>query len=262
MAGILGATRYKELLPVGVALFISLGALVLIKWFLPESRACSLVKPVEKKELSQVFGQELRECVPEQDRQLYRLKNILSLEHIPFLLFLTFFIFLGFNLFYTAFPVHAAQTLQWSIPELGLFFVVLSGLMAVVQGPVLGRISEKTADSTLIILGGLVLGSNFLLLLSLNDVVVYAAAVLFAVGNGLLWPSFLSFLSKTAGSRYQGAVQGIASSFGSVASIIGLIAGGLLYAAFKARTFLISAVIIFMVVGFSVVLKKIEKTSS
>jgi DHA1 family tetracycline resistance protein-like MFS transporter len=39
----------------------------------------------------------------------------------------------------------------------------------------------------------------------------------------------MSILSKRAGTLYQGAVQGVASSFASLASIIGLTAGGLLY---------------------------------
>ena len=48
------------------------------------------------------------------------------------------------------------------------------------------------------------------------------------------------------------AVQGIASSFGSVASIIGLIAGGIIYAFIGVYVFLISAVIIFVVVILSI----------
>jgi len=39
---------------------------------------------------------------------------------------------------------------------------------------------------------------------------------------------FSSLLSKIAGRRYQGTVQGFASSLGSLASIFGLILGGLL----------------------------------
>ena len=37
-------------------------------------------------------------------------------------------------------------------------------------------------------------------------------SVLFAVGNGLMWPSIMSILSKRAGTAYQGAVQGVAGS--------------------------------------------------
>jgi hypothetical protein len=45
-------------------------------------------------------------------------------------------------------------------------------------------------------------------------------AILFAIGNGLMWPSFISILSKRAGYIYQGAIQGLASSFGSLAKLL------------------------------------------
>ena len=75
----------------------------------------------------------------------------------------------------------------------------------------------------------MILGTNFALLISNNVVLIYGAAVLFAFGNGLMWSSVMSILSKRAGTLYQGAVQGVASSFASLASIIGLTTGGLLY---------------------------------
>jgi MFS family permease len=85
------------------------------------------------------------------------------------------------------------------------------------------------------------------LLISNNIVLVYGAAVLFAAGNGLMWPSVMSILSKRAGSINQGAVQGVANSFSSLASIIGLRVGGLLYNLIGEITFLISAGVIFTV---------------
>jgi DHA1 family tetracycline resistance protein-like MFS transporter len=70
---------------------------------------------------------------------------------------------------------------------------------------------------------------------------------LFAVGNGLMWPSVMSILANRAGTVYQGTVQGVANSFASLASIIGLLVGGLLYNMLGATTFLVSAGVIFTV---------------
>jgi MFS family permease len=81
--------------------------------------------------------------------------------------------------------------------------------------------------------------------MSNNTFVIYGAVILFALGNGLMWPSFMSILSKRAGTTLQGAVQGVAGSFGSLASIIGLILGGTLYNLIGATTFLVSAGVIF-----------------
>ena len=67
-----------------------------------------------------------------------------------------------------------------------------------------------------------------------------------AVGNGLMWPSVVSLLSKAAGERYQGAIQGVAGSLGAAASILGLILGGLLYGVLEGSVFLLSAVTIFI----------------
>ena len=68
-----------------------------------------------------------------------------------------------------------------------------------------------------------------------------------ALGNGLMWPSVLSVMSKAAGRVHQGAVQGIAGSAGSVASIVGLAGGGLLYGAFEGAVFWLAGAMVFVV---------------
>jgi hypothetical protein len=160
---------------------------------------------------------------------------------------LYFLIFLGFNIFYTSFPIHAISGLEWTVTEIGIFFAVLSGMMVLFQGPILRKASKRFPEEKLVIIGSVILGANFVLLISNNIVLVYGAAVLFAAGNGLMWPSIMSILSKRAGTINQGAVQGVASSFSSLASIIGLIVGGLLYNSIGEITFLISAGVIFTV---------------
>jgi MFS family permease len=54
----------------------------------------------------------------------------------------------------------------------------------------------------------------------------------------------MSILSRRAEPKLQGTVQGIAGSFGGLASVIGLILGGFLYNSIVGATFLISAGII------------------
>jgi len=160
---------------------------------------------------------------------------------------LYFFIFLGLNIFYTSFPIYAVDGLKWTIIEMGIFYAVLSGIMVFVQGPVLRKALKKFSEEKLVIIGSIILGTNFILFVSNNNIFIYGAAVLFAIGNGLMWPSFLSILSKIAGNAYQGFIQGVASSFGSLASIVGLIIGGLLFSLIGGYTFLFSAGIIFVV---------------
>ncbi|HWQ44583.1 MAG TPA: MFS transporter, partial [Methanosarcina barkeri] len=131
--------------------------------------------------------------------------------------------------------------------QMGVYFTVLSALLVIVQGTVLPRASKRYSDATLIIFGSLMLGTNFLLLIPGNLLLTYLSTGFFALGDGLMWPSFLSLLSKIAGRKFQGTVQGLASSFGGLASITGLILGGLLYELLAGASFLIAGLVIYAV---------------
>jgi MFS transporter, DHA1 family, tetracycline resistance protein len=261
IAGILGATIYREKLPVLAAMFLSLAILVVINFTLKESKSSSVIVIPEKERqnVGKVFAFECKECYKTSNPQRLKFLDVFHLKHISFLLLLYFFIFLGFNIFYTSFPIHAVSGLKWTVTEMGVFFAILSGIMVLVQGPILRKALKKFSEEKLVVIGSLILGTNFVLFVS-NDIgLIYGAAILFAVGNGLMWPSVVSILSKRAGTTHQGAVQGVASSFASLASIIGLTAGGLLYNLLGNTTFLISAGVIFTVFILSFRLLRIRK---
>jgi hypothetical protein len=107
---------------------------------------------------------------------------------------------------------------------MGIFYSVLGGLMVLVEGPILRKVLKKFSEENLVIIGSPILGTNFVLFAFNSTVIDYLAIILFAVGNGLMWPSCMSILTKQGSSVYQGVVQGVvASSMRSLASIIGLI---------------------------------------
>ena len=257
LAGILGGTSYGTILPVSAALILSLMTLIVIGFRLKESKPSppEILVPEEGR-ISKVFAQECKDCYDNENPKKLKFRDVFKLKHISFLLALYFLIFLGFNLYYASFPIHAAVGLKWSITELGIFYAVLSGIMVIIQGPVLRKASKKFSDEKLVMIGSIILGTNFILFVSNNAVLIYGAAILFALGNGLMWPSFMSILSRRAGTILQGAVQGVAGSFGSLASIIGLIVGGVLYDLVGSATFLVSAGVIFAVFVMSLRLLK------
>jgi MFS family permease len=245
LGGLLGATAFQETLPVLASLVISLVACLVIAFRLPESSPCTLTESPERTQVRKVFGQEQKDCYTLRGR--IALPDILALPHVTFLLGLYFLIFLAFNLFYTAFPVHAAKGLGWSITGIGAFFAFLGLTTVIVQGPVLHFVSRRLSNGWLTLLGAAILGLGMVLLGSGRAIVVYLAGSLFSLGNGLMWPSFLALLSNVAGAKVQGAVQGLGSSVGSAASIVGLILGGILYEALSGATFLASAGLFFLV---------------
>jgi MFS family permease len=242
LAGVLGATALGETVPVFAAFVISAVATLLIALRLPESNRCVLTRRPEASSVRQVLGPDQKPC--------YRLsaaatswRDVLRPGGVRRLLLQHFLVFVAFNVFYVAFPVHVATTAGWSLVQTGAFFAMLSVLMVIVQGPVLGRATKLLSDRALVIGGSALLAASFPFFASVETGPIYVGAALLAVGNGVMWPSLLSLLSKAADDAIQGAVQGFAGSSGAVASIVGLLVGGALYGLVGGTVFRISAVV-------------------
>ncbi|MEM9107883.1 MAG: MFS transporter, partial [Pseudomonadota bacterium] len=244
LAGLLGATMFGEVLPVMAALVISIVASLLILFGLRESRTTLIETKPGLKNACKVFGQETKESYRLEGCDVTPTQQILRLPRMPALLTVNFLVMLGFSFFYIAFPTHAALGLDWTVTDTGVYFAVLSLFMVAVQGPLLAWLSRRLSETVLVSGGGLILAAGFVLLLWPAKPVLYCAAALIALGNGLMWPTFTAVLSKQAGETFQGAVQGFASSIGAAASIVGLIGGGLLYTWIGSWVFVLSAAII------------------
>jgi len=210
-AGVLGATVMGDILPVIMAMIISMVAIGAIKYGLQDNIVCKeLDKSVDLLKTRKILGQEHKECHKMAGEDKYKFADILRLKNVPFLLLLYFLIFLAFNFFYVAFPVHAIKNLGWSVFHLGIFFSILGGVMVIFQGPVLARVSNKFSDAILVTAGCTLLAIGFFLFIYSNEIIILIGILLFAAGNGIMWPSFLSMISKSAETKYQGAVQGFA----------------------------------------------------
>lgn len=247
IAGVLGATAAGERLPVLAAFLISIIATAIILYALPDPEPCVLSADPEPPSVRDVLGGDQKQCYRMRGASQLSSRQVLALPGVALLLTLQFLVFLAFNFYYVAFPVHAATTLAWSLPEVGAYFTVMGLLMATVQGPVLSRLARRFGDRPLVITGSLLLAVSFVFLASERTAVIYAGTGFLAAGNGLMWPSLLAALSRATDRNTQGAVQGFAGSANAVASIAGLLVGGLLYTVLEARVFLLSAAVTVMV---------------
>ena len=115
-------------------------------------------------------------------------------------------------------------------------------------------LSPRVAEKPLVVIGSLIMFVSFVLLHSQDTMLIYLAAMLFAVGNGIMWPSYLSLLGLMGEVSDQGYIQGIASSAGSLASIVGLVVGGFLYSLFASTTFVVAAIVFIAVFGLAIML--------
>jgi len=246
LAGLLGATMWGEKLPVLAAIFISVLATIIIIFLLPENKPQTISEDPEPASVSKVLGPGQKECFRIECKGKITFNDILKMKDIRFLLTVYFLVFLAFNFFYIAFPVHAVQTLNWNLTATGAFFSFLSIVMVIVQGPVLSFVSKKWSDYLLVISGSFFLALSFVFFVSTQSWIVYVGAALLALGNGIMWPSLLSLISKTS-KKFQGSIQGYAGSLGSAASIIGLLAGGILYNLIAANIFVLAAITVFII---------------
>lgn len=248
LASALGGTAYAELLPVMAAATISLIAIFVIFRFLPESKQTLVAPDAKPLPVAKLFQIEHKECYEMEKCPDTGLWVILQTPGIRLLFLIYFLTFLGFSFFYAGFPIYATGALGWGPGKLGLFFTLTSGIMVLVQGPLLSYLSDKIADGWLVIIGSLMISVNFFLLPIGEPVWVYTANVLLATGNGLMWPSFLSILSRMGTGDTQGTIQGYANSVGSLASILGLVLGGTLFGQLGPQVFMIGGVMLGLIV--------------
>jgi DHA1 family tetracycline resistance protein-like MFS transporter len=243
IAGALGATAAGETLPVLAAFVISAVAVLMIALWLPDTDPCMMRTDPEEVSVRKVLGQDHKACFQLTGTPKLSIVQIMALPSVGLLLALYFLVFLAFNLFYVSFPVYAATGIRWSLAETGVFFSAMGFMMVLVQGPVLKRAAKIWPDRILVLGGSLVLAASFVFFNSANTAILYAGTALLALGNGVMWPSLLSVLAKSADRNVQGTIQGLAGSVAAVASIIGLLGGGLLYRFLGPQVFVISAVL-------------------
>lgn len=242
LAGLLGATAWGERAPVVVAFALSIAACVMIVVGLPDAPA--VARPISPRRATppRALGQEPKDCFEGTAAARPPLTDALRLAGVPRLLAMNVLVFLAFNLFYVAFPIYVVQRLAWTLAETGAFFAVLSLIMVLVQGPVLTHLARRWSGRALVMAGSLILAVSFLAFQATATVSLYAGAAALALGNGLMWPSLLALLADAAGDA-QGAAQGLAGSGSALASIVGLLVGGVLFEQIGTHVFVLAAAI-------------------
>jgi MFS transporter, DHA1 family, tetracycline resistance protein len=221
-----------------LAMALSIGGAVVVWRLLPDipltsTKVADVSSPTHK-----AMGGGAKECVKSHDGSLAALFAVPRTKRMIALYFL---VYLGFSIFATVLPMHALVDLGWSSGKLGSLFGVLALSLITTQALILPRLSRHSTDQTLGAIGCVQVAAAYLLVAFAGSSGAFISAVLYGVGNGLMWPSYLAMLSGTGPGSMRGRLQGVASSSGSIASIAGMLGGGSAFGVLGPKTFLVAA---------------------
>jgi MFS family permease len=245
IAGLLARTEAGMTAVLGLALVLSAIAALLIRFRLPAVPP----RPTTAIEVVRTGGVRVHKPLgggcPEAVRHpRWRVRELLAIPALRPMIALYFLIYLAFSIYVTALPIHAVIDVGCRATQLARLYVTLALALAVTERFALPRIARKHATPVIAAAGSSLLIAAYLLISRSSEAALIAGAVLYGVGNGLMWPSYLVMLSRSGPADYQGSLQGVGSSAGSLASIIGTVTGGVLYVTIGVATFYVSAAVV------------------
>jgi DHA1 family tetracycline resistance protein-like MFS transporter len=209
-----------NLLPGLVASGLSATALIIAFFVLGESK-----KP----------GSAVRTGLPPQfDRKIWgHVFNTRVLALVLLTMFLTILAFAGME---TTVTLYGKERFNFTPKDFGYFFGFMGVIVAAVQGGLIGRLSRKFGEKSLVVAGAASLGLGLAAVpLVTNPWMLVPVAFLVAIGQGFTYPSLTSLVTKVSPAEEHGSMLGIASSVGSLARMVGPVLGGVLYDAAGGR---------------------------
>ena len=138
----------------------------------------------------------------------------------------------AFAAFTTTFPLFLKEGLGLGAGAAGGMFALMGLVTAITQGRMIGPLVERSGERRVAVRGAALMGAALLAFAWLTGVwETLFLLIPFGVGWGMLAPSLQSLVSRRAGHREQGEVLGVNQSMGSLARVIGPIAGGWMFGA-------------------------------
>ncbi|MFK9093702.1 MFS transporter [Bacillus salipaludis] len=162
---------------------------------------------------------------------------------VSVLFFVQLLISLSLSGLEATFAYFAAKKAGLDAIQLGYIFMIMGFGSAMVQGGLVGRLTKKYGESSVIQGGMIVSAIGFGLILLVHNFTTAAIYLtIFGLGNGVIRPSVSSLLTKTSTAGH-GSSTGLLSSFDSLGRIIGPPLGGWLFSMAVGLPYISGAVI-------------------
>ena len=174
------------------------------------------------------------------------------------LLILVFLVTGGLMIFYGILGLYALERFEYGTSEVGVIFTVLGLVMAVSQGLMVGPITKRYGDLTVVKVSFLLSAASLMTVMIADQYATLLVTLgLFSLSNALLIPAITSLTSKRTALN-QGVTMGLSNSFISLGRIFGPLLGGLLFDINWGLPFVSGSVV--MLIGFLVSLRWVKET--
>jgi len=243
--GLLSVYGYS--VPALVAGAVAFIATVLTYFYLPESH-----KP--SKEVTQS---------PKKPLILFNIRDFYdAITHpaVGLLLTISFLMMFAFSLMQGTFALFTQQSMNLTAKANGILFAYLGSIGIIVQLVLLKQILRIFSERTAIVIALLSMGISLLLIAYSGSIFsLYVAVTFLAFGNGVAGPVIMGLTSKLTPDNEQGNVAGMNQSVGSMARLVGPVAGTFLYSTLTVRSPYLIATAILCISAF-VAFKKLRTT--
>ena len=164
-------------------------------------------------------------------------RNLLSIvnrafkiPHLGLLLVLTFLSTLVFAGLEATFAMWSRRQFGWGPEQNGYLFAFVGILSALIQGGLIGRLTQKFGENGLIIQGSLALSIGIALIpFSSNIIILIIAMSIAGYGFSVISPALNSLISLQTGKEEMGEIMGVTRSASTMARFIGPAWAGFLF---------------------------------
>lgn len=179
---------------------------------------------------------------------LKQLGDVFTMSNLRWVLLAGFFYYFPFAILISNMTILLKDSLGWNATDAGVVSSVVGVVDIVVQGVLVGKLLSFFGDVKLGIGSLCLVAISYILLGALalvaSPILLVVAIILFAGAGGLVENALRGLTSRLAGSQQQGLVGGASQSMQSLATILGPLYGGFLYARFGHATPYWSGVVI------------------
>jgi multidrug resistance protein len=176
------------------------------------------------------------------------IKNVMAPKNIGFLIFLFFLLNAALALIIGVLPLYSEQKFGWDTVLNGYYFMAIGTASFLTQMFLIRILLKWWDEARLIKIGMIIFGmATFGIGLAFNDIMLYIAGAISAVGFSLMNANVQGLISLESKPEEQGMVMGVAQSAASLARVVGPLAGGILAEVTLNLPYFTSGIVICMV---------------